>query len=190
MRPDQAFRFRARQDDPGERWADEVLAPLRRRAAEVDVTGAVMRRIEARRPAPAPPPLPARWAGASWAATLALGFAGLGLLLATAAVMAFGSDQEARSLLTVLQSAGRLASHGYAHAGSLAAGLGQAAFAVFKGAWLLVATAAPLVRGAGLLAAAGGLLSIVISIVVVSRARLAAPVADRRGYIRMNGGLS
>jgi hypothetical protein len=149
-----------------------------------------MRRIEAGRPVPASAPLPVRWAGASWAATLGLGLAAVGLLIVTAGVMAFGSDQEARSLWTLLMSAGRLASHGYAHAGSLAAGLLQAAFAVFKGAWILIAAAAPLVRGAGFLAAAGGLLSIVISIVVVSRARLAAPVADQRGFIRTNGGLS
>jgi hypothetical protein len=186
------FRFRRTPDDPGERWAAEVLGPLRGAPVDIDITAAVMRRIAAHgaAPAPAPAPLPGRWATLSWAASLLLGFLALALLLATAGVMAFGGDQEARALWTLTTAAGRLAAHGYAHVGNLAAGLAGAAFAVFKGAWALVAVAAPLVRGAGFVAAAAGVMSVAISIYVFTRAWFAAPVADRPGFIRSDGGLA
>jgi hypothetical protein len=185
----------SRPDDPGGAWADEILAPLRRRSAAgdlatFDVSTSVMRRIAAAQPAPMPAALPPRWAAASWAATIALGFVALGLLLATAGVMAFGSDQGARDLWVLTVTGARLAAHGYGHLGTLAAGLGQAALALFHGAWALVETAAPLVRAAGFLAAVAGLLSIVVSIVVVSRARAGAPVAGGVDSFRLNGGLS
>ncbi len=80
--------------------------------------------------------------------------------------------------------------HGYGHLGLAVAGLAQAALAIFHGAWVLVETAAPLVRAAGFLAAVAGVLSIVVSIYVVSRARASAPLAGARGPFRMNGGLS
>lgn len=188
-------RFGARPEDPGSAWADEVLAPLRRRSeagelAALDVSASVMRRIAATRPAPMPASLPARWAAAAWAATIALGLAALGLLLASAGVMAFGSDQGARDLWALTVTGARLVAHGYGHLGLAAAGLAQAALALFHGAWVLVETAAPLVRAAGFLAAVAGILSIVVSIYVVSRARASAPVAGGRGPFRMNGGLS
>jgi len=127
---------------------------------------------------------------ASWAATIALGLAALGLLLATAGVMAFGSDQGARDLWVLTVTGARLMAHGYGHLGLALAGLAQAALAIFHGAWVLVETAAPLVRAAGFLAAVAGVLSIVVSIYVVSRARASAPLAGARGPFRMNGGLS
>jgi len=189
------LRFGSRPDDPGSAWADEILAPLRRRSAAgdlatLDVSVSVMRRIAAAQPAPLPVALPARWAAASWAATIAFGFVALGLLLATAGVMAFGSDQGARDLWVLMVTGARLAAHGYGHLGLAAAGLGQAALALFHGAWALVETAAPLVRAAGFLAAVAGLLSIVVSVYVVSRARASSPVAGGSGPFRMNGGLS
>jgi hypothetical protein len=189
------LRFASPSDDPGSAWADEILAPLRRRSAAgemetLDVSASVMRRIAAAQPAPMSVALPARWAAASWAATIALGLAALGLLLATAGVMAFGSDQGARDLWALGATGVRLVAHGYGHLGLVAAGLGQAALAIFHGAWALVETAAPLVRAAGFMAAVAGLLSIVVSICVVTRARASAPVAHGTGPFRMNGGLS
>jgi hypothetical protein len=189
------LRFGPGSEDPGSAWAEELLAPLRRRSAAgdlpaFDVSASVMRRIAAAQPAPMPASLPARWAAASWAATIALGFLALGLLLATAGVMAFGSDQGARDLWALTVTGARLVAHGYGHLGLAAAGLGQAALAMVHGAWVLVETAAPLVRAAGFLAAVAGVLSIVVSIFVVSRARASAPVACGTGPFRMNGGLS
>ena len=189
------LRFGSRRDDPGSAWAEELLAPLRRRSAAgelpaLDVSASVMRRIAAAQPAPMPVALPARWAAASWVAAIAFGFVALGLLLATAGVMAFGSDQGARDLWVLLATGARLVAHGYGHLGLAAAGLVQAALALFHGAWALVETAAPLVRAAGFLAALAGLLSIVVSICVVSRARASAPVAGGAGSFRINGGLS
>ena len=189
------LRIGSRPDDPGSAWADEILAPLRRRSADgelptLDVSASVMRRISAAQPAPMPVALPARWAAASWAATIAFGFVALGLLLATAGVMAFGSDQGARDLWVLMATGARLVAHGYGHLGLVAAGLGRAAIALFHGAWALIETAAPLVRAAGFLAAVAGLLSIVVSIYVVSRARASAPVVGGAGPFRINGGLS
>jgi hypothetical protein len=189
------LRFGTRPEDPGSCWADELLAPLRRRSdagdlGAFDVTASVMRRIASAKPAPMPVALPARWAAASWAATIALGMAALGLLLTTAGIMAFGSDQGARDLWALTVTSARLVAHGYGHLGLAAAGLAQAGLALFHGAWALVETAAPLVRAAGFLAAVAGILSIVVSIYVVSRARVNAPVAGGRGPFRMNGGLS
>jgi hypothetical protein len=189
------LRFRSRPQDPGSAWADEMLAPLRRRSAAgdlpaLDVSVSVMRRIAAARPAPMAVSLSARWATASWAASIALGLLALGLLLATAGVMAFGSDQGARDLWALVSTGARLVARGYGHLGLAAAGVAQAAFAIFHGAWVLVETAAPLVRAAGSVAAFAGVLSILVSVYVVSRARSSAPVAGSQGPFRMNGGLS
>ena len=67
------LRFGTGPEDPGSAWADEVLAPLRRRSeagelAAFDVSASVMRRIAATQPAPIPVSLPARWAAivVSW----------------------------------------------------------------------------------------------------------------------------
>jgi hypothetical protein len=181
---------RPRTGDPGAVWADRAMAPLRGRMADVDVAARVMRRIAAAAPAPAAAPLPERWVGVSWAASIAGGVAALSLLMATALALAFSGDSSVHALWTLIATTVRLAAHGYGQAGQFAAALLQAARAVLYAGWRLADAAAPLARGAGLVAALSGLISIGISVVVVSRASRTAPVASLSDRHTANGGLS
>ena len=183
-------RFRPRGDDPGEAWADELLGPLRRRRAEVDVTSLVMRRIVSEAPRPIGAPLTAGWSRAAWAAAFAGGFLALALLVGTAGVMIVNGDEGARSTLALAATGGRLAMGMLNQLSGLAAGFVTALIALLKGAWLLVEVASPVVRGGTFLAAIGGVLSIGISLVIISRARRTAPAVAPPGALSRHGGLA
>lgn len=184
------LRFRRPDSDPGADWAEKTLAPLRRRRAEVDVTAAVMHRIAERAPLPYGRPLPAAWWGAAWAASFAGGFLALGLLVAAAGLMVLNGDEGARSALALIAAAGRLAITGYNQLTAIAAAFVTASVALLKGAWLLIEVASPLVRGGTFLAALGGILSLGISLVIVSRARRTAPAVAPHGALSRHGGLA
>ena len=187
---------RPKGDDPGAPWADALLRDLARQSIAVDVAPAVMRRVRAGRPAsafasPAFTPLPERWQPYAWAASFFLGLAALGLLAATGGLMIVNGDPGARGSFTLLGAAAKLALLTAGYAGSLLTTLGAAALAIGRGAWTIVETMAPLVRGAGLLAATGGALSILVSFYVFDHARRTAPVAGHQTMHRtLNGGLS
>ena len=176
-------------DDPGELWADDLLAPLRRQRHEVDVVSAVMSRIEARPPLPSFAPLPGRWPEIAWAASLALGVVCLGILLATAGVMVAQGDEGWRTLVTLSASMGRVALHAVAFAGGVLAALWTTTLALFKATWTLVEAMAPLVRGAGYLAAVGGFLSLAFSTYVFAHSRRTAPLAASHPLHLSNGGM-
>lgn len=185
-----AQRWFRRPDDPGAAWAQEVLAPLRRRQAEVDVAPAVMRRIAGRALAPAPAPLRGPWPQVAWAAALLGGFAALALLIATAGMMIVGGDEGARAAIALAGVAARITLRGFDHMAGILSVFAGALLAFVKGAWTMVDSLSPLVRAGALAGALAGLLSIGISIIVVSRARRTAPLAHRPGFPDIHGGLS
>jgi len=184
------LRFRRPGDDPGPAWADEVLGPLRRRRADVDVTSLVMQRIAANAPRPLGAPFTGAWARAAWAAAFAGGFLALALLVGTAGVMIANGDEGARSVMALLATGGRLAVSALGHLGALAGAFLTATLAFLKGAWILVEVAAPVVRGGTFVAALGGVMSLGISLVIITRARRTAPAVSPHEALNRHGGLA
>ncbi len=172
------------------RWADQILAPLRRERLELDVTPSVMSWVEGQNRPAEFPPLPGRLPQFAWAASLILGLVCLGLLVATCGVMILGGDEGARTLLALTGSAGRMALLSAGYLLLVAQAFGATAFTLGKGAWTLIDLMAPLVRGAGFLAAVAGAISIGVSSYVFANARRSAPIADHRDLQLSNGGLS
>jgi hypothetical protein len=177
-------------DDPGGRWADTLLSDLRDETLDIDVTGRVMHRLASLRPAPAPLPLPGRWPGVAWAASLALGCVCLVLLTATLLAMVLGGDDGARAAWAVVTSAGQAAWAVFARVWSMAGAFLSASLAMLRGALIVIDGLAPLVRGAGALAALAGVLSIAVSICIFEHARRGAPIAARRPIEPIHGGLT
>jgi hypothetical protein len=170
--------------DPGPRWADEVVGPLRRQAVDCDVAARVMARILAERDAAllaASARGPHRYA---WVASLSLAGASLVFLIATLVTMVSAGDEGVR------QATGLLASswHVVVVSGRLVADLGQRMLAealpTARKILALIEVSAPLLKGAGTLAAAGGLCSILFSSYVFASARRTAPRADFNGGTR------
>jgi len=182
--------FRRSEADPGAGWAEQTLAPLRRRRADVDVTSLVMRRIAERAPLPVGRALSERWSRVAWAADFAAGFLALALLVGTAGVMIANGDEGARSTMALASAAGRLAVSGFSHLTAVAMAFGAATIAVLKGAWLLIEVMAPIVRGGSFIAAIGGVASLGVSLVIVSRARRTAPAVAPPGAMSHPGGLA
>ena len=170
--------------DPGPRWTEEVLGSLRRQAIDCDIAPRVMMRILAERDAAllaATARGPHRYA---WAASLSLAGASLVFLIATLMVMVSGGDEGVRQATGVLASGwqvvlvfGRLAADLWGRI--LAEGLPMA-----RKVLAVVEVSAPLLKGAGTLAAAGGLCSILFSSYVFASARRTAPRADFNGGTR------
>ncbi|OLC55302.1 MAG: hypothetical protein AUH92_02475 [Acidobacteria bacterium 13_1_40CM_4_69_4] len=158
-----------------ERWADEALGPLRRQTVDCDVAPAVMARILAERDAILPDPVSPRAYGIAWASSVALGVASFTFFVSTLLVLVIGGDEGVREIVRlgtstwhVLVVFGRL----FAEAGGRVL---SDALPVLRKVWALLAIAAPIARGAGMLAAAGGVLSILFSSYVFAAARKTAP---------------
>lgn len=170
--------FRPRAADPGEDWARATLGPLRREVAECDVARAVMARLAAIGPH--------RTMGAGRRrAWLAAGIAAAGLLAALAVpVMIFGDERLVREAWTLLAFCGRMT----VAAGSLLASFAGRALlvagALLKPVWILIQVFAPLLRGAGVLAAAFGALSILFSLFAFAHALRTAPARTLKGGSR------
>lgn len=170
--------------DPGPRWVEEVLASLRRQTVECDVAPRVMARILAERDAA----LLAATAGAphryAWAFSLSLAGASLVFLIATLLVMISGGDEGVRQATGILASGW----HMVLVFARLVADLGKTMLAealpMARKVLALVEVSAPLLKGAGTLAAAGGLCSILFSSYVFASARRTAPRADFNGGTR------
>jgi hypothetical protein len=176
-----------RPEDPGAAWADDLLRPLRRREADVDVSRSVMLRITGRT-IPAPRELPRPWGQVSWAAALLGGFAALALLVATAWAMIVGGDEGARAAVALASVAARMTLRGFDHMAGVLWVFAGALLAFLKGAWAGVDALSPLVRGGVFGTAIAGIASIGISIIVFSRARLNAPLAHHPGSTTDHGG--
>ena len=161
--------------DPGERWAEEIPRPLRRQTVDCDVAPAVLARIRAERDAIRPDPLSPRAYVIAWASSAILGVASFALIVSTLLVLVIGRDEGVREIIGL----GVLTWHVLAVFGHLIAGAGgrilSGTVPILRKVWALLTIAAPLVRAAGTLAAAGGALSILFSSYVFASARKSAP---------------
>jgi hypothetical protein len=178
------IRARRAGGDPGGLWTVEVLRPLSRQTIECDVTPRVMGRIAAelgrlRLLTPSP-----RVSRLAWASSLLLACSALAFLGSTLFVLVLGGDEGVREIVGV----GISGWHVLMVFGRVAADLGARVLAfvlpILRTGWALLEVAAPLLRGAGLLAAACGVLSILFSTYVFASARKTAPRVDLLGGIR------
>lgn len=169
--------------DPGDRWAEETLGPLRRQEVECDVAPRVMARIMAGRDAVQPLPVSPRAHGFAWASSLILAAGSLVFLVTTLVVMVSRGDEGVRQLAGLAASGW----HVLLVVGRLIADLGAGVLAdvlpILRKLRALLEVAAPLLRGAGMLAAACGGLSILFSSYVFASARKTAPRAGLQGGI-------
>jgi len=178
------IRSRPAEGDPGERWAAEVLLPLRRQKAECNVVSQVMARIAAERGELGTARLSPRARRLAWASSLMLACASLAFLVSTLLVLVGGGDEGVRQIVGL----GLSCWHVLAFFGRLAADLGARILAgvlpILRALWTVLEVAAPLLRGAGIVAAAGGVLSILFSAFVFAGARKTAPRVNFQGGIR------
>jgi hypothetical protein len=170
--------------DPGPSWAGEALEPLRRLEADCDVVPAVMARVRALQPAvaaAASPILPSRLA---WRWSLVLGGATLVSLAVTLAVLILSGDEGSREALKATVSLGRLLMFAIELVCSLVIRIAAAGVPLLRGLLAIVQTASPVILGAGTLAAACGVLSIIYSSYVFAHARRTSPPARTHGGTR------
>ncbi len=170
--------------DPGIRWTVEILGPLRRQTVECDITPRVMARIVAELGGLRSSVRSPRVSRLAWASSLLLACAALAFLGSTLLLLVLGGDEGVRQIVGlgfsgwhVLMVFGRLVAE-------LGARVLTSVLPILRAGWAILEVAAPLLRGAGLLAAAGGVLSILFSTYVFASARKTAPRVDFQGGIR------
>jgi hypothetical protein len=170
--------------DPGAPWTLDVLAPLRRQTIECDVASRIMSRIVVRAATPGLSTTSPAVPRLALASSLLLGSSALAFLGSTLVVLVLGGDEGVRQVVGL----GLSGWHVLVVLGRLAAGIGAGVAAslvpILRACWTLLEVAAPLLRGAGLLAAAGGVLSILLSTYVFASARKTAPRVDLQGGLR------
>lgn len=180
--------FRPSVEDPGEEWVKSLLSPLRDESVSCDVAPRLMERIAADPMARRPFELVGDTSRLAWAGSLLVGFSAFVFLLSALVMMVSGGDEGVRLLWSMLEPAGRLVGIGAHFLYRLAVSAGVAGLAILRGAWVVLTAASPLIRGAGLFAAAGGLLSIAISTYLFAHARRRAPTTGPRGDDSIPGG--
>jgi hypothetical protein len=166
-----------RHEDPGPAWAEALLAPLRSTEVECEVARSVMTRIASSRPAPLRSPIRLRWPRLALTGCVAGGVLSLGIVVGALVALVLSGDDGVRQLQTLAGSLGTalLALGEFAFA--LLKGILSAGLALLRAAWAVIDAAAPLVRGAGMAAAACGMLTIVISLYLLTQAYRTAPLA-------------
>jgi hypothetical protein len=167
--------------DPGDRWTEELLGPLRRQAVECDVAPRVMARLLAERDvalAAAAAPRPHRYA---WVFSLSLAGASLVFLTAILIVMVTGGDEGVRQATGLLASGWHILLVFCGLVANLGEKILQEALPMARKVVALLEVSAPLLKGAGTLAAIAGLCSILFSSYVFASARRTAPRADFNG---------
>ena len=170
----------ARAADPGARWADETLAPLRRVRAEVDVAPAVMRRLRSG-PAPAAAAATPR---AAWAAAFAFGASSLAALVATLIVLWLTGDDGIRGATRAAAALGRATLGLWERTVTVVFALLGTAGPFLRAVREILEAAAPIVQAAGTAAALSGVLAILYSSYVFARARRIDPDAGLHGGTR------
>jgi hypothetical protein len=170
--------------DPGDLWAAEVLRPLRRQTVECDIAPRVMSRIAAERRELRPAAASPRVQRLALASSLLLACACLAFLVSTLLALVVGGDQGVREIVGL----GLSCWHVLAVVGRLLADFGTRVLAlvlpILRALWALLDVGAPLLRGAGVVAAAGGVVSILFSTVVFASARKTAPRVNFQGGTR------
>lgn len=180
--------FRPSVDDPGPEWVEDLLSPLREESVACDVAPRLMERIAAEPAVLRPSDVSGDTSHLAWAGSLLVGFSAFVFLLSTLVMMVAGEDEGVRLLWTLMEPAGRLVGMGAHYLYRLALSVGTAGLAILRGAWVVAVAASPLIRGAGLFVAAGGLLSIVISTYLFAHARRTAPATGPNGDDSLPGG--
>lgn len=172
---------RGRSVDPGARWADEILAPLRRARVDCDVASQVMARVRPEQPAAARSTRPPRVA---WTAALAFGGASLAFLIATLLVLFVTGDDGVRATLRGVAALGRAVLHVWERAVTVVLALLGATAPLLRAAREILEAAAPLVNAAGTVVALCGVLAILYSSYAFASARRTAPQAGPKGGAR------
>ncbi len=152
-------------DDPGGAWAATALRPLRRQTIDSDVSARVLARIAELRIEPGLAAGYPRASRLAWVSSVLLAGGALAFLTSAMLVVLFGGDQGAREVTALGLSLG----HVLLTCGRLLA---------------LLEIGAPFVREVSLLAAAGGVVSILVSAYVFASARKTAPRVNLQGGIR------
>jgi hypothetical protein len=177
-------RTKRAETDPGGAWAAEALRPLGRQTIECDVARRVMARIAVERGGLQPIATPVGATRLAWVSSLLLAAAALVFLGSTIFMLVLGGDEGVRQLADLVSAGGHL----LLLAGRLLSDFGARALATvlpyLRASWALLEVAAPLLRGAGLVAAACGVLSILFSTYVFASARKTAPRVNFQGGIR------
>ena len=175
-----------RRDDPGRIWAERLLEPLRRAEVGIDVAPAVMARLAAGKGAPRILPgfAPAGWRqGLAWTVSFALALLVLGILAAAILGRASTGPEVAQSV-EAMRLFGRVGTTLAGAVFGLAGAFAAAGAPLLRGAWVILNAAAPLVRSAGLVTAACGALSILVSLYIFAGARRDAPGTATKGGLR------
>lgn len=167
--------------DPGERWAVEALEPLRRQEAGCDVVPRVMARIAAERRSILPDPVSPRAYRIAWASSLLLATASFAFLVSTLLVLITGGDEGVREIVRLGQSCWQVLVVFTRVIVELVSRALADILPFLRALWALLQVGAPLLRGAGTLAAAGGVLSILFSAYVFASARRTAPRLGAHG---------
>ncbi|HKB08748.1 MAG TPA: hypothetical protein VKF61_10760 [Candidatus Polarisedimenticolia bacterium] len=178
------FRPRPSLQDPGERWVDEILRPLGREEADCDVASRVMARIAAEGGGPlsaAVSPPPHRLA---WVSSLTLACASLAFLVAALLLLVTGGDEGVRQIVGMGLSCWHVVGVFGRVAADFASRVLEVVLPILRAIEALLEVAAPLLRGAGLVAAAGGVASIAFSAYVFASARKTAPRVNFQGDTR------
>ncbi len=150
--------------DPGPRWVDDVLAPLRETRADADVAASVMMRVHASES----PGIVVIATGSRFPLVAALIGAPL-LLGAIAALVASGDGFF--DLWNTALALGHVAWVMVASVVEFCGNILSSSAPVARAVARVFETIAPILRGAGLIAAAWGVLSILFSFVVFAQAR-------------------
>ena len=171
-------------DDPGGAWAATALRPLRRQTIDSDVSARVLARIAELRIEPGLAAGYPRASRLAWVSSVLLAGGALAFLTSAMLVVLFGGDQGAREVTALGLSLG----HVLLTCGRLLADLGATVIAgllpLLRAFWSLLEIGAPFVREVSLLAAAGGVVSILVSAYVFASARKTAPRVNLQGGIR------
>ena len=175
------FGRRGRPEDPGPGWAESALRPIRAQKIDTDVSRSVLARIAAEKARPLRHPIILRRPRLALAACVMGGVISFGLVVAALLTLAINGDEGVRQIGTLLSSAGHL----FVVVGGLflstVKGILSAGLALGRGIWILLETAAPLLRGAGMVAAACGLLSIPVSFYLLAQGYRSAPLIAFEG---------
>ena len=175
------FRWRGRLDDPGSAWVESALRPIRAQRIDTEVRRSVMARIAAEKVRPLRHPAILRRPRLALAACMMGGIVAFGLVVASLLILAINGDEGVRQIGTILSAAGHLLVVMGGFVLETLRGVLSAGLALGRGIWILLEAAAPLLRGAGMMAAAGGLLSILISFYLLAQGYRSAPLTALEG---------
>ena len=112
-----------------------------------------------------------------------------GLVAATLIILILGGDEGVRQLQTLASSAGRLFVVMGQFLFTILQGVVSIGLSLLRGVWTVLEVAAPLIQGAAMVAAAAGLMSIIVSLYHLALAYRRAPLIADMGSTHSTGGI-